>query len=339
MVVLIYSMNNMKSKILKYLKQTILIGLLGYLFIGLFLSKASAQEARVMTIVPPKVEQVLDRSGKAEGTMKVQNDSSQAITFKATIQDYVVLDKNGTPQLLSPNSLAEKYSASAWIGITPQTFTIPAHGKQSLNYFIQIPANASPGGHYAAAVFIPQNNPGSNSSGASIQTEIGSLFYISIKGPINEYAQVSNLFANPFQEYGPVKIIADIKNLGDLHIKPLGYISIYDTLGRSIKTLPLPSYNIFPTAEREYNVTLDSGFMVGRYKATLTASYGINGNLPLTKTIYFWVFPWKIAVVTILILIVIVLVVMLRMKKRKKTPPAKDPAIPEKETTPPSPAQ
>lgn len=307
-------------KISNFKFQIILIGLLFYSFIGLFLPhEARAQQARIITIVPPTVQQVLDPGAKAEGTMKVENDSADPITFKATVQDYIVQDKNGTPQLLPPNTLAKKYSAAAWIGVTPETFTVAAHQKQDLNYFLQVPPDARPGGHYSAVVFLPVNGPGSNGTGAAIQTEVGTLFYISVNGAISENAQVTKMDANPFQEYGPVTITTDITNFGDLHIKPIGYISIYDMLGRKAQTISLSAYNIFPSAAREYTTIFTmSPFLFGQYKATLLASYGVNGNLPLTKTIYFWVFPWKIVAVILLIMIAIVLLAIYLTKKKKK---------------------
>ena len=313
-------------------KRPILFYLLAFLLFCLLPAKTYAQQARVISIVPPTVQEVLDPAGKAEGTMKVLNDSDQPITFKANVQDYIVQDTQGTPVLLPPNTLGDKYAASAWIGITPDTFTIPAHDKQSLNYFIQTPKGARPGGHYAAIVFSPVNTNGLVAgSGATIDTEVGTLFYITINGPITENAQVTSMAAHPFQEYGPVTINAQIKNLGDLHIKPLGYISIYNTIGTKVETLNLPANNIFPGAARDYTAKFDNGFLIGRYKAVLLASYGINGNLPLAQTIYFWVFPWKIASLIVLILIALILAGILYRRRKKNKQPAAQPT--EEQTT------
>ena len=45
--------------------------------------------------------------------------------------------------------------------------------------------------------------------------QVGTLFYVTVNGPITENATVSKFFANPFQEYGPVKVLTQIKNMGD----------------------------------------------------------------------------------------------------------------------------
>jgi membrane protein implicated in regulation of membrane protease activity len=87
------------------------------------------------------------------------------------------------------------------------------------------------------------------------------------------------------------------------------------------KTQALTSYNIFPGAARDFENTFGAQtFMFGRYKAVLLASYGVNDNLPLTATLYFWVIPWRLILVIILIAIAVILGTIY-FKKRKKVDP------------------
>jgi len=48
------------------------------------------------------------------------------------------------------------------------------------------------------------------------------------------------------------------------------------------------------------------------------ASYGVNNNLPLTATLYFFVFPWRLALIIILVVVAVILGLMY-WKKRKGT--------------------
>lgn len=286
----------------------------------ILLTKASAQETfRTYTISPPTVSQKLDPGQTAEGTLKVINDTDHDLTFTATVKDFIVENNIGTPVFLPNNSLSNIYSAAAWIGVTPDTFTIKSHAKQDLNYFIQVPKNARPGGHYAAVLYSPATNVKVEGTGATVNTQAGSLFYVTVNGPVKESASVTKFFANAFQEYGPVKISSQIKNSGDLHIRPNGYVTVSDMLGRKA-VLPLSEFNIFPQAARDYENQFGGNLMIGRFKAELLASYGVNNNLPLTATLYFWVFPWKIAVVVILILVALILGYMYYRKNGLKKP-------------------
>lgn len=305
---------------------SLLICLLAYLLIGLF-AHARAQEVRTITIVPPTVEKTLNPGGKAEGVMKVINDSTEPISFTASVNDFVVDDTLGTPNLLPPNTLSKKFSASTWIGITPATFTILPHQKQDLNYFIQIPADARPGGHYAAAIYTPIVGDDIQGTGAKVETKLGTLFYISVNGQITESSLISRFFTNAFQEYGPVAISTQVKNLGDLHIKPSGFIKVTDMFGRSIQSQNLSEHNIFPGAARDYENTFGQKLMIGRFKASLLASYGRDSNRPLIASVYFWVFPWKLASLAMLIIVAIILGVMF-LKKKNKKPKAEEKVTP-----------
>lgn len=311
--------------------------LLGFLFIFLFLiltagylllNRALAQETiRTYTIVPPSVTQKLNPGQNAEGILKVINDTDNDLIFTVTIKDFVVEDTIGTPTLIPTNALSNKFSAASWIGVTPSTFTVKSHQRQELNYYLHVPITARPGGHYAAVVYSPTTAIGVSGTGATVNTQAGTLFYITVNGPITENSRVSKFFVNPFQEYGPVKILTQIQNLGDLHITPNATVTVSGLFYNQSKNLD--TYNIFPEAARDFETTLGQTFMIGRYQAVLMGTYGVNNNLPLVASAYFWVFPWRLALVIVLAVIAIILAV-LYLRKRKKDN-LKEPKKPENE--------
>lgn len=288
---------------------TATLGLLVGLGSAFLLSNAGAQESpRILTIVPPSKEYTEIKPGdKEEGELKLINDSDQSMTFTASTQDFIVEDTHGTPSILPAGTLGKRFSAAAWIGIVPNTFTIAAHDKATLHYFIQVPPDARPGGHYAAVVYSPTEAIGVNGTGASVQTQLGTLFSLDIAGPITEEAVVTRFTTDRFQEYGPVHFFTQIKNYSDIHIKPKGTIVVKNVFGKQVATIPFDEHNIFPTAARDYVSVFDKKWMIGKYTAQLLLSYGKNNNLPLLATISFIVFPWKVALLIILILVAILL--------------------------------
>ena len=253
------------------------------------------------------------------------------LTFNLTVRDYIVTDTIGTPSFLPAGTLNNKYSAAAWIAIYPDTFTLNPHQVQKVNYYVQVPANASPGGHYAGIVYAPVTTP-QKKTGGVVNTQVGSLFYITVNGPVTENSLVSKFFASPFQEYGPVKILTEIKNLGDLHINPKATITVSGFFFNQNQNLA--RYNIFPETARDFENSFGQTLMIGRYRAVLMGTYGLNNNLPLVATVYFWVFPWKIALVIILVIVALILTA-LYLRKRKKAKAAKEPQKPEATPTAP----
>jgi len=278
--------------------------------------QAQAQEVlRNFTVTPPTEEITIDPGGYTEGVIKIINDGPEVQTLDVGTQDFIVSDTNGTPNLIPPNSLSKKYSATAWLGINPSVITVKPGERKELQYYLQVPADARPGGHYAAVIYTPTKTLGVKGTGAAVQTQIGTLFLITVKGPIKEQANVSKFTTKGFSEYGPITLSTQIKNDGDLHIKPAAYITIYNMFGKASYTMPLESHNIFPEAARDFSNTFGKKFMFGRYKAELVGNYGASNNLPLTAMVTFWVFPWKIAILIILIIVAAVLALLLTRKK------------------------
>lgn len=284
-------------------------------------SSVHAQSVRTMTVVPPTVEKTVQPGEVIEGTMKIINDSTETLSFDVLTQDYIVDNPNGIPNILPPDTLSNKYSAAAWVAVAPTSFVVAPGGRVDLNYYVQVPLDAKPGGRYTTVVFSPKGTTPQEVTGTAVNTQIGTLFYITVDGPVTEKA-TAQLSAPSFQEYGPVAITTEIINDGDLHITPKGTITITDMLGRSVATKNIQAINVFPGVNRIYDaVDFGQQWMVGRYEANLAATFGKANNLPLAATVVFWVFPWKAAIVIILVLTALILGGLYLKKKRGKKGP------------------
>lgn len=277
-------------------------------------------EIRTITIVPPSNDFTADPGERREGNLKVVNSGTTPLTFKVQVKDFVVDDTVGTPHILPDNTLSQKYSASSWIAVIPDTFTVPAGKTQKLNYYLQIPSTARPGGHYAAIVYEPQEVLGVQGTGTGVETHVGTLFYVRVTGNIIENATVKKFTPqNTLNEYGPITINTQIINYSDTHIKPIGTVSIKNLFGQVVYSQSLEAHNIFPEATRDFTNSIGRKLMFGPYTAELKATYGTANNLTLFASAGFFVLPWKIvAVVVLAIVVAILLFIYFRKKKKQK---------------------
>ncbi len=293
------------------------------------LALAQTTPTRSIVISPPTIEHALNPGEKAEGILKITNNGNTDLAFGANIHDFIVEDKNGTPTILTTDKLSEKYSGASWIAVTPKTFTVSAQGTKEINYYLQVPLDAAPGGRYAAAIYEPVDIIKVEGTGAGVNTQLGSLFYITVAGPVTESAQVELFSAPSFSEYPPVKIFTEISNNSDVHVKPSGNIVIKNMFGQEIARQTFSGGNIFPEATLRYanEFFSDSNFKIGRYTAELSAIYGQDNNLPLFATLSFIIFPWKVALVLVLIASIAVVAYLLfkRKKNKKDTKPSETP--------------
>jgi len=274
---------------------------------------------RSIIITPPTIEHTLNPGESAEGVLKITNNGSEELSFAAGIRDFIVEDTQGTPIILADDTLASKYSAASWLAVTPGTFTIPAGETKEINYYLQAPADATAGGHYAAAIYEPLGIIDVEGTGAGVNTQLGSLFYITIPGEVVENAEVLKFEIPGFSENPPVQAITEIKNLSGIHIRPSGTIIVRNMLGQESARSEITGKNIFPDRSIAYLNTLfeDSNFKFGRYTAELSLIYGQDNNLPLTATTSFIIFPWKVALgATLIVAIAVVIFFLLKRRKR-----------------------
>jgi hypothetical protein len=312
------------------------------IYTGAFLPAAFAQTTtgpRSVTITPPTLSFSVKPGDKSEGTLGVINDSNEDILFSVTAYDMIVEDDHGTPEILPPGTINKnKYSASSWIGVDAPQILVKAHTRGDIGYFMQVPADAGPGGHYAAILYRPARIETANGSGAAINTQLATLVYFDVAGPIKESATVKSFTAPGFSEYGPVKLGANITNNGDTHIRPIGKFTVKNMLGKVIASKDIPEGNIFPGGiSRLYEQTVGKKWMFGRYTATFMATYGRANNLPLMATVAFWVFPWKIAVLILVLLIAAILGVIYMRKNKHRGGQPQTPSQPVEPTQPQTP--
>jgi len=200
--------------------------------------------------------------------------------------------------------------------VSPSSFRLKGGETKTLSLIVTPPANALPGGHYAMVISIPDNEVSVTSyTGASVQTNVGTLIYITIPGDIKQNAVVKNFSADKFFEFGPVDFATTIQNLSDIHIKPAGNITVTNMIGmKSFIQFNKDGNNIFPGKTRDFENQLNKKWLFGRYKAELNAAYGTAGGIA-TATVFFWVIPWRFLILVGTAVAVIIAVILIIKNK------------------------
>ena len=254
------------------------------------------QTTQSFTISPPTLKFSLDPGEKAEKSIKITNNTDSAAVFYANIQNFVVTDKNGTPELLPYDAkVNNKYAASSWAAILPDAISIPARATMVTTLYLQIPGDARPGGRYISVAFMPKSTGLTEGTGASVNAVAAVLVYLTVNGPTEESGRITSFTAPGFSQYGPINFKAEVKNTGDIHINPKISIKIKNIFGREVYSTALPSHtNVFPGTFRAYETTWPKKWLLGRYRADLVGFFGQESSLPLSAMVTFWVIPYKI---------------------------------------------
>jgi len=263
--------------------------------------KVWAQAQRSFTVSPPSIHLTLKPGEKTEKLIKITNGSEEPLEFVGNVVDFIVTDKSGTPELLpSSTKIESKYAASTWSTVFPDTITVQPGKTTYVTLYLQIPGDARPGGRYFAVTLRPLSGDGAKETGASVNSVVGSLVYLTVAGKTKEAGSIVSFSVPSFSEYGPIKISTEIKNTGDIHITPKATIEVKDIFGKKVFSTALANLNIFPGTSRIYQNSWETRFLFGRYKANLAGYFGQANNLPLTAMAVFWVIPYKLIAIILL---------------------------------------
>lgn len=271
-----------------------------------------AQATLPLTVAPARQELTVNPGDQTAINFRFYNNSEAPVSGFLKVVDFIVKDKEGSPVLLEdPYEIPPRFSAASWITLPYDRLTIAAENKVTVQAKINIPQNASPGGHYSAVFLettpqLPSESKKPQEAATGTGVRLTSLVYLRVAGPAVERALISRLFAPAFLEYGPINVESEIANRGDYHLRPRGILTLSNIFGGPVDQQVLKEQNIFPDASRSYTNTLGKKWMLGKYKIDLTASYGEKGQV-LNRFIYVWVFPWKAATVILLALIILFL--------------------------------
>jgi hypothetical protein len=268
--------------------------------------------ASSLVVSPPRIDLEGKPGDVLQQAIKITNSGDKSITLSASAIDFIVADDSGTPIQIT-TSASGRYLASPWFILDKPELTLSANQSMSIIAIIEIPADALPGGHYAGIFFAPKEKGALGTTGAVVTPEIGALFGITVAGNIKYDALIKDFSVKAnVSEFGPIEFTAVIENQSDTHIRPNSKIVIHDMLGRQLAELPLDEVNIFPFATRTLTGSWNTVWGLGRYRATLTSSYG--PGLVTSRDLSFWIMPYRL-IASILVILLVLLVLYLSVRR------------------------
>ncbi|MBU6389805.1 Fn3-like domain-containing protein [Patescibacteria group bacterium] len=292
--------------------------ILGSVFLVSLFAPVPAAHADTISISPPKYELLGNPGDIVSEKLKVTNLGGSDATYNTTVQDFTASGEAGGVNLVDPNSPRTTYSLAKWVTIEPSSFTVPAGKEKIVNFTIHIPQNAEPGGHYASVIVETAGAPVVG-GGASVVSHLNSLILLTVSGKItNNLALETFQTTQSFYQFGPVAFNFRTHNNGNVHEAPQGAVTITDTFGHKVAELPLPQANVLPSASRLVTFTWDKKNLVGRYTASLVATYGSGQTkTPLTATTTFYVVPFYLVWTVVGVIILIILLIAQRKRFKK----------------------
>jgi hypothetical protein len=299
----------MNKKILKY---TCIVLFAVYFHTASF-AYAETENSQSLSVTPPLFQLSAVPGDIWQSSIKVVNGNSYPLTIYTEVVNFTATGETGqgkfTPIFTDNN---EKSTLANWINISNAPRTIPPEHTEEISFFVEVPKNAPPGGHYAAIlVSTEQPKEGSEKLAVTTSQTVTSLFFVRIEGDVHEEATIREFRAtDSLVPTTNAEFSLRFENKGNVHLQPRGNIIITNMWGTERGVIPVnyqTQYgNVLPSSIRDFKFSWNSEFRisdVGRYKAEATLAYGANGIQSTAATAYFWVIPVKATLVTLAVIV------------------------------------
>jgi len=245
---------------------------------------AYAQIPISLNIAPHTFDLQVLLGEKIEDKIRIYNLSEVAVPIQVRVVNFEAAGEGGEIAFLESEEDIS-FNPRKWIEIENPNFILDPKEKEDINFSIQIPENAEPGGYYATVIFEPKL-PSFYFEEEAVRTipEIGVLFLFSVKkfvlepkiqeklaivefslpkegrlvGLENLTSRLIGSVAQAAQfsitEKPPSNFILRIKNNDIYHIKPFGKVLIYNIFGKRVGETEIPQRTILPGQIRKFSI-------------------------------------------------------------------------------------
>jgi len=248
-----------------------------------------ASAGPLISINPAHVELTATPGAHVVSTFKFWNGTSADLLVHLQAADFTPQGEEGQILVDGEEDLAN--SLKHWITIAAPDVNIPAGEEPTIDFSLDVPANASPGSHWGTllAVLAPQGT----GPGTAVQTRFGLLILVRVLGDVREKLTIESASIPRFTDSPPITLTARFRNEGTVHEAPQGTIEVRNLYGAIVATGTLPVRNVLPGVVRKVDASVgESGFWLGRYTVLLSAAYGDKGEKLAARRVV-WIIPWR----------------------------------------------
>lgn len=239
-----------------------------------------------LSIEPAIIDAGATPGSSIERTLNVINTSDAMLPIRLSTQPMRANDADGIP--------VEVTNAQDWIAFDEADFILEPNENRVINVSIDIPDEASPGGHYADIVLRALVL---ERAGQSVVTmpELTASVFVSVAGDITEQHDTvlnGRLFRlRPSAQPGELSYV--VTNSGNIHSLFIPALRLEHPGSGEITSIQLEPTLLLPSESRELTFTLPDDISLGLNKALLDYRYGTEQQTVDSQTAEVFVVPFS----------------------------------------------
>lgn len=267
---------------------------------ALVITDSNAEIRNDFLVEPARIELTLKPGESVTRALGVVNRTEKLQEFLVEVEDFTG-SRDLKNNVVLHGSDKSPYTIKDFIRPEVESFRLKPKQRAELSVNIAVPPDAEPGGRYASVlVSIGSSDNMEGETQARTVSRIGALFLVRVAGEALEEGRLADFRLSgeksAFRDHGPYNFEVLFENNGNVHLAPSGHVHIANMFGKEVKTLDVPPFFSLPDSLRAAEAKWEPPFAFGRYTATveLQRGYQSSPDQTDTRTITFWVLPWKI---------------------------------------------
>jgi hypothetical protein len=266
-----------------------------------------------LTLTPPLIQiSIAPGSPEWKSSLRLVNGNPYPITIYARVVPFTPDGETGNPKFASFSETENlPGTLSSWVKVPKDPIVIRGDSTAEIPFSILVPADAPPGGHYAAILVGTEPEIKKGTSAVSIGSMLASLILVRVPGEVIEKGDIRDFYVTDSVVDTPkATFVIRFENSGNVHIVPRGEISIKNMWGKERGKILINDGdnfgNVLPNSTRKFEFVWtgeENAFEFGRYRAVATLSFGEEGKQSVYREIAFWIVPWKPITLALLFLV------------------------------------
>ncbi|NTU70066.1 hypothetical protein HGB13_04625 [bacterium] len=318
----------MKKNVIIKLFLTLILS--GFIFSPLYFYAQESGRPEGLTVSPPLTELEVKPGERITKKIKVTNPVNEQVKVYPTALDFFAKGETGEPGFSKPSEDNKSYSLASWITFSKSFLVLESQEVEEFEYTITVPPEGEPGGHYGVVFFASEAPKAEEDvSQVNISTMVGSLVLAKVPGYTVDNAKIETFSAPWFSFNAPINFNTRLSNLGNVHFKPKGDITIKNIFGKEKEAIKFNDQNgnVLPESIRRFENSWQPKTSLfsplGKYTAELKLTYG-DSKKEITAVLDFWIIPLWFIIACVVVLLVILFFLIRKAfgkgnNKRKKT--------------------
>ena len=168
-----------------------------------------------------------------------------------------------------------KESLSGWTTFSPSEVMLGSEDTAQVRYTIQVPADATPGTHWAMLMFEAQDpNPTPGKSLATLRMRVAHTVYVNV-APTKKSGEISGIFENlPSVPNASYDLGVQYNNTGNVATGVQGRVEIRDSTGTLVANLSIPLEVSLPGRSLFLKTSWGGPVPKGQYSALIILNDG-----------------------------------------------------------------